>query len=362
MKIVVVGGYGDIGSCVVEKLLEFSSHQLTIAGRNLGKARSACSRFHDNVGALQLDLEAAPMLTSAFEQFDLVVNCAGRSYKYGAGVAKAAIETRTHSIDICDDPEPLPDLFSLDEAARRAGVTAITGMGWNPGISSMAARLGANRLDDVDEIKIAWVVGSGDSKGLAALKHTLHGITGEVPVVREGKETTAPAWNDMEMVEFPAPLGELPELLFGHPEPVTIPKTIHSRTVSVRGGISPPWNNKMLGVMRSLGLTDSRQKIDSVAGIIHKVQKLFSVGGVRHSGLRIDIIGKKEKQERHIVFNMIDRIRPLTGIPCAIGVLMLLEGEITQRGVMAPEMCIDPVQFFDRLSDKGVRIMREGRL
>jgi len=25
-------------------------------------------------------------------------------------------------------------------------------------------------------------------------------------------------------------------------------------------------------------------------------------------------------------------------------------------------MCIDPVEFFDRLSDKGVRILREGHL
>ena len=37
-------------------------------------------------------------------------------------------------------------------------------------------------------------------------------------------------------------------------------------------------------------------------------------------------------------------------------------GTIKQQGVMAPEMCIEPVDFFDRLSDKGVKIMREGRL
>jgi hypothetical protein len=41
---------------------------------------------------------------------------------------------------------------------------------------------------------------------------------------------------------------------------------------------------------------------------------------------------------------------------------MLLEGRITQRGVVAPEMCIEPVEFFDRLADKGVKILREGHL
>ena len=362
MKILVVGGYGDVGSCVVEKLLEFSSHQITIAGRDLKRARSACRKFKDYVGAVRVDVNDKGTLTSALESFDLAINCAGPFYKYGANVAIAAIETKTHYIDICDDPEPLSKLFALDGAARRAGVTAITGMGWNPGISNLAVRLGANLLDDIEDIKIAWVVGSGDSKGLAALKHTLHGITGEIPVIKNGEPARAPAWSGMETVELSAPLGELPVLLFGHPEPITLSKTIKANTIEVRGGISPPWNNGVLRFMRSLGLTNSVERIDSLAGIVHAIQRPFSFGGVAHSGLRVDVTGRKDGQERHLVFNMVDRIRPLAAIPCAVGALMLLEGRITRRGVMAPEMCIEPVEFFDRLSDNDVKILREGRL
>ncbi len=362
VKIVVVGGYGDIGSAVVEKLTDYSSHQITIAGRDIKRARAVCNQVKSYVGVLQVDVNERGTLTRVFENFDLVINCAGPFYQYGATCAKAAIDTRTHYIDICDDPGPLADLFALDEAARRAGVTVITGLGWNPGISNMAARLGANLLDKINDIKIAWVVGSGDSNGLAALKHTLHGITGDIPVFRNGKQVMLPAWTEMELVEFPAPLGELPEFLFGHPEPVTLPKSIKAKNITLRGGISPPWNNKALGFVRSLGFTRTQEKINSIAGIIHKVQKLFSIGGVSNSGLRIDVLGAKDGQERHLVFNMVDRFKPLVAIPCAVGALMLLEGRITQRGVMAPEMCLDPVEFFDRLSDKGIRIMREGRL
>ncbi|MBI5115752.1 saccharopine dehydrogenase NADP-binding domain-containing protein [Candidatus Poribacteria bacterium] len=362
MKIVVVGGYGDIGSCVVEKLIEFTSHQVTVAGRNLQKARAICSTFKGYVGALQADVENRSTLTAAFENFDLVINCAGPFFKYGANVAIAAIETRTHYIDICDDPDPIPKLFALNDAARRAGVTVVTGMGWNPGISNLAVRLGANLLDEIEHVEMAWVVGSGDAKGLAALKHTLHGVTGEVPMFKDGKQVLLPAWDDMEMVEFPAPLGELPEFLFGHPEPLTLPRAIKARNIFTRGGIDPPWNNNALRVIRSLRLTNSRGKIDTVAGIIHRVQRIFSIGGVEHSALRIDVIGKKDGQSRHLVFNMLDRIRPLTAIPCAVGAMMLLDGEIAQKGVMSPETCIDPVRFFDRISDKGVKIMREGRL
>jgi saccharopine dehydrogenase-like NADP-dependent oxidoreductase len=362
VKILVVGGYGDIGSCVVEKLIDYSSHQVTVAGRSLKRARSVCKGFKDYVGAIQVDVEEKATLTSAFGGFDLVINCAGPFYKYGANAAIAAIETRTHYIDICDDPDPLSKLFALDAAAQRAGVTVLTGMGWNPGISNMTARLGANLLDEIAEIKIAWAVGSSDAGGLGALKHTLHGMTGKIPIYKNGKKVMVPAWSGAETVDFPPPLGEVPGLFFGHPETITLPRTINTKNVSVRGGISPPWNNGLLRFMRSLGLTKSRKKIDSIAGLMHGFQKVFGVGGVKNSGLRIDVIGKKDGQDRHLVFNMIDRIRPLTAIPCAIGALMLLEGRITQRGVLTPEMCMEPVEFLDRLADKGVKILREGHL
>lgn len=362
VKIIVVGGYGDIGSCVVEKLIEFSSHEVTIGGRNLKKARSVRGTFRDYVPAIQVDVENRATMNAAFRGFDLVINCAGPFYKYGASAAIAAIETRTHYIDICDDPDPLPKLFLLDDAAKKAGVTVLTGMGWNPGISSMAARLGAKLLDEIDEIKIAWAVGSGDSGGLGALKHTLHGITGKIPIHKDGKQTLVSAWTGEETVDFPPPLGELPGFLFGHPEPITLPKTIDVKNISVRGGISPSWNNGTLRLLRALGLTRSRERIDTVAALINGVQRLFSIGGEKNSALRVDVIGRGQGRERHLVFNMIDRIRPLTAIPCAVGALMLLEGRITQRGVVAPEMCIEPVEFLDRLADKGLKILREGHL
>ncbi len=362
MKIVVVGGSGDIGSCVVEKLLDFSSHQITIAGRDLKRIRAVSQSFKDYVGAVRVDVNDRGSLTSAFGSFDLVINCVGPFYKYSANVAVAAIETRTHYIDICDDPEPLSKLFALDGAAKRAGITAITGMGWSPGISNVAVRLGANLLDEIDDIKISWAAGSSDSKGLAALKHTLHGFSGEIPVVKDGEQAKIPAWSEMELVEFPAPLGELPEYMFGHPEPITLSQAIEAKNISVRGGICPSWNNRVLRLLRSLGLTKSKGRIDAVAGFMHAFQRPFSIGGLAQSALRVDVIGRKDEQERHLVFNMVDRMRLLAAIPCAVAALMLLEGKITRRGVMAPEMCIEPVEFFDRLSDKGVKIMREGRL
>ena len=43
----------------------------------------------------------------------------------------------------------------------------------------------------------------------------------------------------------------------------------------------------------------------------------------------------------------------LTGVPLAIGAGMIARGEITARGVVAPEAAVDPDLFFERIAAFG---------
>ena len=62
----------------------------------------------------------------------VIINCAGPFYKTAVAVARAAVEAKVNYIDICDDYEAVPILFSdaaIDKAAKEAGITVLTGMG-----------------------------------------------------------------------------------------------------------------------------------------------------------------------------------------------------------------------------------------
>lgn len=50
-------------------------------------------------------------------------------------------------VSICDDYDAAAAFLELDDDAKKAGVTAITGVGWTPGITNMLARMGADRFD-----------------------------------------------------------------------------------------------------------------------------------------------------------------------------------------------------------------------
>ena len=47
---------------------------------------------------------------------------------------------------------------------------------------------------------------------------------------------------------------------------------------------------------------------------------------------------------------------PGTGLPASIASLMMDDGEVTVKGVVAPEGCIDPDKFLGAFLKRGARI------
>jgi len=52
----------------------------------------------------------------------------------------------------------------------------------------------------------------------------------------------------------------------------------------------------------------------------------------------------------------IDKMRRLTGIPAAVGALMLAQGKVAGKGVYAPEGCLEPQPFFAELARREIKI------
>jgi saccharopine dehydrogenase (NAD+, L-lysine-forming) len=53
---------------------------------------------------------------------------------------------------------------------------------------------------------------------------------------------------------------------------------------------------------------------------------------------------------------MVGRMAPGTGLPAAIASLMMDAGDVTEKGVVAPEGCIDPVKFLEAFLKRGAKI------
>lgn len=359
MKFVVLGGAGDMGSHIAANLIEHSDAQVIIADYRLSRAQALARRLGERAEGIFVDAGNRDSLLLALRGADVAIGAAGPFFQLAPKTAWAAIESQVPYIDICDDHEPIDVLYEFDIVARKAGVTLITGLGWTPGLSNILARRGADRLDRVDEIRIAWVGSAADSQGLAVVKHVLYTISGNVPTYRDGGWTKVPALTEPEVVEFPEPLGKIKVSHVGHPEPLTIPRTISAQTVTLKGALTPAWNNRLAAILARMGLTSSERRIDRVSRLIHRFEGMLGAGGVPLSGVRVDVSGTRNNKPVTLTYSAADRMSRLTGIPVTIGAIMLAEGKIEEPGVFAPEAIIDPDPFLDRLAEHGIEIFEE---
>lgn len=375
-----------MGSVVVNDLVNSRIEEVVVADYNLERAKEVAERYtgqKSKVSALFVDANDHKSLVNVMKGAEAVASAIGPFYKYGVKVLKAAIDAGVNFVDINDDYDATRDSLELNDQAKRAGVTTIIGLGASPGITNMLAKLGANKLNRVDEIHTSWAVSLGEEGGgggSAATDHWFHCITGKVPTYRDGKWVNIPAGSEPEIVDFPP---EIEVFHVGHAEPVTIPRYIKGvKVVTNKGGLSPSWVNQVFFNLVAFGFSSTKPlevkgvpiapreftlKLlgaildfappETLTRIVEDISETGAVGG-----LRVDVKGEKDGNPTRLIYRL-GVTRPematmggSTGIPLSIGAQMLVRGEVKAKGVFAPEGCVDPEAFLVELKKRGAEI------
>ena len=369
MKVLALGGCGQEGKTTVRDLIksEDVSH-IVIGDINLENAdKFKAELASDKVSTLHVDVNDHDKLVAAMKEADVVVNFAGPFYKHGVKAIEAAIEAKRDYVDICDDYDATRDMLALDKKASSAGITAIVGLGASPGMTNMFAKYGADKLDQVDEIDVRWIVSASDVDepgASAAVDHAMHMLDGNVPQYLEGKFQDVPALTGSEWAVFPV-IGETEVYYVGHPEPVTLPLYIKGiQRATCKGGV--PGADEMLKAFSGLGLT-SADPIDVRGSMISPRDVALALYGMAPepepeempppvSEFEVCVRGKKGEDTVQVVYTCSGKMTLWTGIPAAIGTLMLGKGEIQIKGVHAPEGCVDTTRFFAEIARRGMEV------
>lgn len=102
-RILIVGGYGKVGSSIAHFLLENSPHQITIAGRSLEKAQTALNSLpsSENSFAIKLDVQdSLTHLKKTVASYDYVVVCIDSVLTY---LAKTCLDLDVNYVDVTSD-------------------------------------------------------------------------------------------------------------------------------------------------------------------------------------------------------------------------------------------------------------------
>jgi len=369
MHAFVVGGTGAMGQAVALDLVKQEQVKKVV----LGDIAVDPARLREKLRAsgkaslLKVDVNDHGGLIKAMGAADIVINCAGPFYKTAVDVARAAVEAKVNYIDICDDYEAVKVLFAsdIDSAAKKAGITVLTGMGSDPGTNNVIVRWYADHLDRVDEVALFWVVSIADLGEGAAWDHSLHMIIGTLPQYLDGKLEYVEGGTGEETAQFLEPLGTCQVRYVGHPQPLTIPRYIEGvKKVVVKGALIPPWVDQLIKEQRESGFL-SHEPVEIKGALVAPYDLTLRLWGTIPnnrdrgpvaSGLKVIVKGERGGKRVTYTADIVGRMAPGTGLPASIAALMFYAGEVAAKGVVAPEGCIDPEKFLKALLQRGAKI------
>ncbi len=114
------------------------------------------------------------------------------------------------------------------EAWKKAGVTAVIGLGSDPGLSNIICRAVADRLDRVERIGLYWAATKiGPDSPVLVPPYSVSTVLAEYAnpsqQFLDGRLQEVPAQGGIETIDLPAPWGRTAFIHSQHSEPLTVP-------------------------------------------------------------------------------------------------------------------------------------------
>lgn len=367
MRVVVLGGAGTVGSWTVRSLVVSDVFdEVILADIDVEKMKKLVTELGGKVSYLKVDAEKPETVKEALEHVDVVVNCVGPFYKYGPKILKTTIETGKNYVDICDDYDATLKMFELDGEAREAGVSALIGMGSSPGASNLFVKFCSDYLlEETESVDIYHAHGGEPYEGPGVIKHRIHSMLIDIPVFDNGKLRSVKFLEEngeslIEEVEFPE-LGKFKVYPYPHPETITLPRYIKGlKWVMNRGVVLPEEYMKLIIEIVKLGLI-SEEPIEvhgykiapidfAVSYIIEKRKELLRKAGLTEpvGAVKIVIRGVEKGKRVEYVVTATSKggMMEGTGVPAAIGAILMASGKIEMKGVFPPEAAVNPMDAF----------------
>jgi saccharopine dehydrogenase-like NADP-dependent oxidoreductase len=384
MRHVVLGGTGMMGRIAVRDLYESTRDEIVIAARDGERAQAMARRYGRRVEGVALDVTSVAETARVLESGDVAVNCV--QYYYNLHVMRAAHRAGVHYLD-------LGGLFHMTRKQlrqhtrwKKAGLTAVLGMGSTPGITNVLARWGVEQLDKVRETHIR--VGSVDrSKRVGrgfevpyAIQTLFDEFTLKPYVYTKGGLRQVAPLTGLEEFQFPRPVGRRMGFYTLHSELATFPQSFRARGLR-EASFRVSFEKELVDAVKALvraGMA-SRKPVEAhglrekprefVEHVLQAQPKPRVVKLEDYEVLSVELRGTQGGRARRFYAECLARAKPEwgaaagdvdTGTPPSIVAQMLAHGAIEQTGVLPPEACVPPQPFFKELGKRGMRVWRRG--
>ncbi|MGE0495457.1 MAG: saccharopine dehydrogenase family protein [Vulcanimicrobiota bacterium] len=228
MRVLVLGGAGMMGAGTIRDLLSDLSRGISqvIAA----DFPAALERLPEDPRLVKrpLDVNDQPALAALLAECDLCVNGVPTFAGHQMQLFEACLAARRTYVDYGG-----MGVYTVQQKAEHqrfveAGVTAVVGLGADPGLSNVICRAVADRLDQIDKINLYWTATSvGPECPVLVPPYSVSTVLAEYANPSQqfvdGRLQEMPPRSGVETIDLPAPFGPTTFMFSQHSEPLTVP-------------------------------------------------------------------------------------------------------------------------------------------
>lgn len=374
MRMLVLGAGLQGCACAYDLLQRSEVERVTLADLNPRRLPSFLKHRKDKrLVTARLDAKQASSLRRVIRNHQAVLNAL--PYYFNYSVAKAAVAAGLHYADLGGNTEIVQKQRRLDAAARKKGVSVIPDCGLAPGMVNILAAEGIRRVGSADTVKI--FVGGLPQEPEPPLNYQIvYSLEGALDyyttpswILRAGQPQQVDALSELELVDFPSPVGRLEAFHTGGGIS-TMPwaysgkvQTMEYKTLRYPGHMAIMRAIRELGLLRVDPITVQGTKIVPREAFIAAVSpQLTKPNGRDLVALRVEVTGKQGKRVAWQLLDYYDAAHGIsammrtTGYSLAITGLMQVDGRINTTGVHTPDEAVPFGHYVEELRKRGVEI------
>lgn len=381
MKVAILGS-GMMGRAIAYDLSKYSDFEDIIIADKDRKTLESAKKFlkTQKLNYKVLNAEKSTELKDFFHEIDIAISAIPYTYNYI--LAKIAIETKTHFLDLGGNNDTVKKERTLFESAKKNGVTVIPDCGLAPGLTSVITRDIVEQMDSIKYVKIR--VGGLPINPQPPLNYQIvfspYGLINEYIedsiILNNQKIVKKKSMSELEKIRFPEPFGEM-EAFLTSGGASTLPYTYKDKIMYLDyKTIRYPGHCENFKRLLDLGLANKErinigdQKIIPREVFVSFLLKILPRNQKDVVLLKVLSKGIKDTKDIFIEYIMIDyyneknnitAMMRTTGYPTSIIAQLIEKDIIKEHGVFGCEEVVACSPFFKELKKRGINIQKEIR-
>ncbi len=350
-KILIAGGYGQVGRVIAHGLSPQFPGQVIIAGRSRTKAEALATELGHGTQASRIDVNASGMLDEILDDVCLVIMCLNQ---WEVSFVRTCLELGIQYIDLSAQHDFQKKIESLDTIAKEHGATALLSVGVAPGLSNVLAAYARRQFDNLTHVDIFIMLGLGDVHGHAAIAWLVDNLDVEFFVHDGGVLRKVKSFNESRACHFPGISEKRTAFRFDFSDQHVIPQTLKIPSVSTWLCFDSSFVTQLISLLARIGL-GAFVRLKIMRALTINLLSTFRIGSDICS-VKVQALGHINGEQTLRDYSVTGhREAKLTGLVAAEAAKLMMRGG-QPKGVIHLEQLVSPGDFIHQLTTLDHRI------